>query len=53
MTVNALISWLKKCKHKHMAQVIFYVDKSDTEYDIKEIGQFGVVPDVTIQLKKK
>lgn len=61
LTVEKLIGILKKCKHKRTAIVTFSVEEYnasvdeyyDVEYDMNDIGQFGVVPDVIINLTER
>ena len=51
MTIAKLIACLKKCKHISRAEVTFFV--GEKEYDLSRIGQFGVVPDVNIDLVER
>lgn len=55
MTVEELIKVLKKCTNKKTARVLIEVpDQNDeygvstVEYDITRVGQYGVIPDVTL-----
>ena len=53
MKLNELLKYLKETKKKAKkldVDVEFYV--GEKQYDISEIGQYGVIPDVTITLKK-
>jgi len=65
LTVEKFISILKMCKHKRTAIVTFNIEKHipadkdgpeetiDIEYDMSYLGQFGVVPDVIIELRER
>jgi hypothetical protein len=48
MTVKKLISILKKLKDPDIAEMTFYV--GEKSYDIKSIGQFGLITDANITL---
>lgn len=50
LTVSQLIKTLKKCKNKKESEIEIFNGKDN--FKIVRIGQFGIVTDVTIELKK-
>ena len=50
MTVKELINILKKAKDIDIADVTFYI--GDKSYELDSMGQFGIIPDVNINLKE-
>ena len=53
MKLNELLKYLKETKKKAKkldVNVEFYI--GEKQYEVEEIAQYGVIPDVTITLKK-
>lgn len=50
MTVDEFINILKMAKDTDIAEITFYV--GDKTYALESMGQYGIIPDVTINLRE-